>query len=57
VFVDQPLDFVDDHRALSHQILPEVGKLPNLNISRIDRKNAANAIGTLSALQPFPVIP
>ena len=53
MFVDDALDLVDELRAVFNQVLPEVGELPDLGIGRISRKNSSDAIGTLSALEPF----
>ena len=57
VLVENAFDLVDDSCALPHQMLPEVGELSNLGVLRIGRKNASNAIGTLSTAKPIPVIP
>ena len=43
--------------ALPYQTLAEVGELPDFRIRRIGGKNAPDTIGTLSAFEPFPVIP
>lgn len=57
VFIDDAFDFVDDSRALSNQVLAKVGELPDLGIFGIGGKNASNAVGSLSALEPFAVVP
>ena len=57
MLVDNAFDLVDGLRALLDQILPEISELANLGIGRIGRKNPANAIGTLTALEPLAVIP
>jgi len=57
VLVDNAFDLVDGLRAVLHQVLPEVGKLPDLGIGGIGRKNATNAIGALTALEPLAVVP
>ena len=57
MFVDNPFDLVDDSCALLNQVLPEVGKLPNLSIGRVGRKNPADTVGTLSPLEPLAIIP
>ena len=57
MLVDNAFDLVDDSRALRYQMLTEVGELPDLGIVGSSRKNALDAIGTLSALQPLAVVP
>jgi hypothetical protein len=57
MLVDNGFDFVDDPRALLNQVLPEVGKLPDLGIGRGGRKNPPDTIGTLLTSEPMAVIP
>ena len=57
MLVHNAFDLVDDHSAKPHQSLAKVGKLPDLDIRRIGRSNAFDTIGTLSALESFPVVP
>jgi hypothetical protein len=57
VLVNDTFDLVDGFRTLLDQILPDVGMLPNLGIGGIGRKNPADTVGTLSALESFAVIP
>jgi len=44
MLVDNAFDFVDAPRALLDQMLPEVGKLPDLSIGRVGRKNPPDTI-------------
>jgi len=48
MFIDNPFDLIDEQGALSYQTLPDLG---------IGGKNAPDTVGTLSAFEPFPVIP
>jgi len=57
MLVENAFDFVDEPRALSYQMLPEVGELPDLGIVRISRKNPTDTIRTLTALEPLAIVP
>jgi hypothetical protein len=57
VLVNDPFDLVDDFRALLDEMLPEIGELPNLGVFGGSGKNAFDAEGTLSSLEPFAVVP
>jgi len=57
VLIQNAFDLIDVLGALSYQMLPEVGELPNLGIGGIGWKNATDAVGTLTALEPLTVVP
>ena len=57
MLVDDAFDLVNEHGAVFHQTLPEVGELPDLGIDGTGWKNSPDIMGTLSAFKPFPIIP
>lgn len=57
VFVENPLDFINEPSSLCDEELTKIGQLADLGVDGIGRKNPTDTIRPLSTLKSFSVVP